>query len=571
MRVSRPALAAMLATGTLSALVVPAAAPAAARAATPAVTRADQRVEVPVTTTSPVTSVAESRVSVYLPLPASAGPHPAACDWLSYLRYRDVNGPADAVNADKILITQPGILEGAGAFDSVARDTVAAAARAGRHIEFWALDRRSNCLEDPTGRQAALAARDPQVAIGYYYRGASVNGRTFAGFLGNGQLGWLAHQGMAQTVQDEYDLMTAELPSQALRTQKVLCGGHSLGGIITGFFAEWDFNGSPGFEQCSGYFALDSAISTSLASLSGMPSMATVLPDPGLSFDAVQAGLNSGALPRSIQLPVLINAETMNLLGIEGVAADVNPGGESALARSLPHSLNLDTTQRVLFSQTLINFLTGFPAARDFRLTNDAALGALMDNNSQPLAFLQSSVGFFAGGPVAAKNFPAPNDIARAPVLSGFANLFGPDPKAIPSEPFLPLYTWQNYNQVTPNAFTSPAREVTDIAELARSLAEQPLDFTEEYFPTKLVTDIYQATAPQITSHLKYPNGIAANPVINLLGGSGLVVASGKLPPGRTVIAPGYHHLDVLTAAPAQNNGGPDLVSANLAAFADGG
>ena len=67
-----------------------------------------------------------------------------------------------------------------------------------------------------------------------------------------------------------------------------------------------------------------------------------------------------------------------------------------------------------------------------------------------------------------------------------------------------------------------------------------------------------------------YPNGISANPVINLLGGSGLVVASGHLPPGATVIAPGYHHLDVLTAAPAQNNGQPELISTSLAAFADG-
>ncbi len=33
------------------------------------------------------------------------------------------------------------------------------------------------------------------------------------------------------------------------------------------------------------------------------------------------------------------------------------------------------------------------------------------------------------------------------------------------------------------------------------------------------------------------------------------------------VIVPGYHHLDVLTAAPAQNNGKPEMVSTNLAQF----
>jgi len=562
----RLALAAVLTAGTLCSVAVQAT--AAPQAAAPQ--RTDVRTEVPVTTSSPITSVIETEVSVYVPLPASAGPHPAACDWLSYLRYRDAGGPADSMDADKILIAQPGIFEGAGAFDSVARDTVAAAANAGKHIEFWALERRSNCLVDTTGRLAALAAKSPQLGIDYYYHGASVDGRTFAGFVPDSQLGWLGHQGIAQTVWDEYDLMTAELPSATFRRDKVLCGGHSLGGTITGFFAEWSFNGAPGYQQCSGYFALDSAIAPSLASLSGMPTMSDIGVTSGLSYDAVQAALDSGALARSIQLPALINAETMNLLGIAGVAADVDPTGQSTLAQAIPNNFNLNTTLRVLFSQNLSNFLSGSPPVQDFRMTNDTVLGALMDNNSEPLAFLQSSVGFFAGGPVGAKNFPVPNDIAQVPVLSSIANLFGPDPKAIPTEPSGPLYTWENYNQITPNAFTTPAQEVTDIAELARSFAEQPLGFTEEYFPTKLVTDIDQADSPQIAGNLAFPNGITANPVINLLGGSGLVVASGHLPPGQTVIAPGYHHLDVLTAAPIQNDGLPDPISTSLATFADG-
>ena len=552
----------VLAAGLLLAAVSPGMAQSSADAPT------GNRVEVPVHTSSPITGVTESEVSVYLPLPSSFGPHPAACDWLSYLRYRDAGGPADSASADRILVAQPGILEGAGAFDSVARDTVTAAAKLGRHIEFWALDRRSNCLEDPTGRQAGLAAHDPALAIDYYYRGASINGRTFAGYVGNSQLGWLGKVGIGQTVQDEYDLLAEELPSQPLRKQKVLCGGHSLGGVVTGFFAEWDFGGQAGYNQCGGYFALDTTISTSLASLSGMPSLSTVLPDPGLDYAATQAALDSGAVPRSLQLPALINAETMNVLGIAGLYADLDPAGESTLATDASDP-NIDTTERVLFSRDLVNFVTGTPSVKDFHLTNAAALGGLLDNNSEPLAFLQSAAGFFTGGPVVAKSFPLPYDLTQVPALSGLKGLLGTDPKAIPAEPDGPLYGWANYNQVTANDFTDPSKEVTDIAELARSFAEQPLDFTEEYFPTKLVTDIDQADAPQITQHMLYPNGIAANPVINLEGGSGLVVQNG-VPAGRTVIAPGYHHLDVLTAAPVQNDGSADLISTNLAAFATG-
>jgi hypothetical protein len=48
-----------------------------------------------------------------------------------------------------------------------------------------------------------------------------------------------------------------------------------------------------------------------------------------------------------------------------------------------------------------------------------------------------------------------------------------------------------------------------------------------------------------------------------------------RQPAGRTlppeyhpVVAPGYQHLDVLTAAPAQNTGRPEIVSTSLAGFA---
>jgi hypothetical protein len=154
---------------------------------------------------------------------------PAAWDWLSYLRYRAADGPEASADADRILVAQPGIPEGAGAFDSVARDTVARAAEQGRFIEFWALDRRSNCLEDRTGS----ASGDQHAAVDYYYRGKEVGGRTFDGYVGNGRTGWLAKPGIEQSVRNEYDLLAAELPDQRVRKRKVLCGGHSLGGVIT--------------------------------------------------------------------------------------------------------------------------------------------------------------------------------------------------------------------------------------------------------------------------------------------------------------------------------------------------
>ncbi|MFG2133598.1 hypothetical protein ACGFNV_38360 [Streptomyces sp. NPDC048751] len=542
-------------------------------AAAPAAQGQNARTETPVVSTSPVTEVTESVVRVKVPLPTSFGARPAACDWLSYLRYRSVDGPASSADADRILVAQPGILEGAGAFDSVARNTVARAAEQGRHIEFWALDRRSNCLEDRTG----IASGDQHTAVDYYYRGKKVDGRTFAGYAGNGELGWMAKLGIEQTVRDQYDLLTAELPDQGLRKRKVLCGGHSLGGVITGYFAAADFDGNrattadAGYQQCAGYFALDTTVSTSLADLSGSIPDDTNLPDIGLGYGVVQAGLDTGVLSRTLSAPVLLNPETMTLLGIAGLGAVRNPSAEADLPSYLPSNVNVEATNRFLFSKDAAAFLTGSPAVKDFRLTNAAVLGALLDDNSVPLAFLQSSVGFFDGGPIVDKSFPVANGGSQQPGLYGTAY------KAIPDQPHGPLYTWRNYDRVgdpddpryrsadgTP--FTGADKEVTDVQELARSLAEQPLDFTEQYFPTKLVTDIQLSTSPQVKRLVVHPDGLKANPTLTVLAGDGLL--AGRVPADlHPVVADGYQHLDVLTAAAAQNNGRPEPVSTNLAAF----
>ncbi|TCR15134.1 hypothetical protein EV578_11865 [Streptomyces sp. BK205] len=518
--------------------------------------------------------VTETVVRVKAPLPASFGARPAACDWLSYLRYRSSAGPASAADADRVLVAQPGILEGAGAFDSVARNTVTRAAQQGRNLEFWALDRRSNCLEDHTG----TASGDQHTAVDYYYRGKQVAGRTFAGFVGDDQLGWMARLGIEQTVRDQYDLLAAELPDQKVRKEKVLCGGHSLGGVVTGYFATADFDGDPattadaGQNQCAGYFALDTTVSTSLGDLSGSIPDDTGLPDIGLGYGVVQAGLDSGLFPRSLSAPVLLNPETMTLLAIAGVGAVQDPDGESDLPGYLPRNTNIEATNRFLFSRDPATFLTGSPAVKDFRLTNEAVLGALMDDQSVPLAFLQSSVGFFDGGPITDKNFPVTNGSSAQP------GLFGTEYKAIPAEPHGPLYTWRDYDRVgdaddpgyrssdgTP--FTAAGKEVTDIQELARSMGTQPLDFTEQYFPTKLVTDLELSTSPQVKRLVVHPGGLTARPTLTVLAGDGLL--AGRIPADlHPVVADGYQHLDVLTAAPVQNSGRPEPVSTALTEFA---
>ncbi|MDX6644247.1 MAG: hypothetical protein QOD76_2209, partial [Solirubrobacteraceae bacterium] len=264
--------------------------PAAATAATPE--RGD-RVETPVASSAPDSGVVtESYVRQYEPLPKAVGA-PAACDWIGYLRYRIQKGPSDPSHAAAVLVAMPGFLGGASPFDAVARNVIHMAALRGRYFELWALDRRANCLEDHTGIDAAARAHDYRVALGYYYGGQEIHGRRFAGFLTSADVPYLAEFGLAQAMHDEYAVITRGMPDPAVRRRKVFCGGHSLGGSLTAAFASWDFQGDAGYNQCAGFFALDTTVSNNLGGGLKMG---------GLKGDALYSaeteGIRSGAVPR---------------------------------------------------------------------------------------------------------------------------------------------------------------------------------------------------------------------------------------------------------------------------------
>ncbi|MFD3745451.1 hypothetical protein [Nocardia sp. NPDC058633] len=530
------------------------------------------RTETVYSTSSPVTSVIASKVTLAVPLPAGSLPHPQACDTLSYLRWRAVDGPRSSSDAERVLVAQPGVFEGAGAFDSVARNTVARAAEWGRYIEFWALDRRSNCLEDHTGVTAALRTGSFDTAADYYFHGAEADGRRFGGYAEGEATAWLRDQGLAQTLRDEYDVLRIEFPDQAVRKRKVLCGGHSLGGFVTGYFAGWDFDGDPattddaGYNQCSGYFALDTTIQAG-SSLRGL--QVPELPAPIAAVaETVSLQLDT-ALP-VLRLPAVINPETTNLLALAGLAARLNPDGVNDLVRRLPDNPNIAATLRTLLSQNAAMFATGHPDVRQLNATNEAVLGAILDDNSQPLGFLQASVGFVTGGPIGPKSFPLPDSIALSPHAMG---MFGDAPKISPTL-YRPdtLYRWADYDDTADLAgpYTSAGSEVTAIGELARSLCEPPLDFTEWYFPTRLTLDIQQTTAPSYAAHHLHLDGVDRNPILTFRSSGGIPVADSGSPRDEVIHLPGYNHIDVLTAAARQNDGRPEVVSTRLAEFATG-
>ena len=512
--------------------------------------------------------VAETFVRVYAPLPESAGQHAAACDWITYLRFRHVRGPRKASRADAVGVFMPGYLGGAAYFDQVARNTVRTAAARGRFVEFWALDRRSNCLEDDRGVKAAARAEDPSVAYGYYYDGQEVDGRRFAGFRAGDDVEFLREVGIEQTVRDWHTVLTRGIPKRRTRARKVICGGHSLGGRITGAFSSWDFDGDPkttkdaGFKQCAGYAGFDTRFSLT-------PSSST----PSVGPDAV-LGTAGDAQDSPNENTTPLTPETFQLPPIFGVGAYYDPQGTDVLPE-LPTTPNIEAAARLLFSRNAATFAAG-PTIREFTVTNEAVLAGVFDDNSAPLSFLRASLGFFTGGPIADKNFPTQGD-----------GTFG-----IPSEPALPVYGWETYDEVgapghplalneSGAPFTGRESEVADVRQLARTHFEAPANFIEQYFPRRLSADVAALGSGDRSGGLRHyrHNGQSKRPGLLIIAGESRdnktdengPPTMGDPPNGkalsRRVILPGYNHNDVIIAARRQNDGRPEPSSTALVDF----
>jgi hypothetical protein len=532
-------------------------------AAAPASAAKDSKVtETPIRSEAPdAKQVKESYVSILDPLPESVGPHPAACDSIGYLRFRSRRGPASAKRADAVVTLMPGFLGGASSFDQVARNVVRNAAARKRFVEVWAIDRRANCVEDHTGVDAAARTHDPLIAYGYYWGGEEVDGHRFEGFKTASEAAFLGKFGLERTLRDWYTVVTTSLPGQRRRERKLICGGHSLGGPLTAAFASWDFDGDPetdkdaGFRQCAGLVGLDTTLSLGSGS------------NPG---PAGSAGEPVGTASPFVDATPL-SPETIQVPPIFGVGAFYAPQA-TGLNTALPSTPKLDVAQRALFSRDAAHFASGVPDIREFNLTNQVVLAGVFDDNSNPVSILRSSVGSVTGGPLHDKNFPTP------------------DPTLALPEDTSASYRWQPYDEVGADGapielndegepYTTRESEVSDLTQLARTMFQAPADFTEQYFPTRLLTEAFTAESGGFED-IRY-DGPSEKPGLLIQAGDsesngaepdeGPPLA-GDAPPNdmpfsREIILPGYNHLDVVAAARKQNDGRPEPSSRALANF----
>jgi hypothetical protein len=554
-----------------------------------------QRTETPVAMVTPSLDVVKSYVQIYSPLPASVGVHPAACDYASYIRYRDKNGPANSNQAASVMFMMPGTAGGADEFEPNALNTIEASAARGRHTEYWVYSFRSDCLNDRTGLNAAIQAKDYHVALNYYYFHKPVNGKVFAGWPTWRDESFLGSIGIAQTMNDWRTIITDAFPDAAQRSQKVFCGGHSLGGFTIGALTAWDYDGNPdttddaGYNLCAGWVALDSIVTNDTAGIGKTP----IISDISNGVLGIVPGffelLGRLGIHPSIDLKVVMTAQTWNIHAIAAMAAYYQPNAESTLLREFPVGVNIDLTFRAFLATTWTQFVTNVPDVRSFRYTNEALLGSMWDNNTGPLALGHVGIGSLAGGPLGLKTFLFPTIFNDFPVIGPFiqASVAGQE-KVGPLDPRA-LYTWHNYNEPAQRRWdgkvvSDPAREVTDIRQFETTLFSGPTSYLDAYFSTKQLIDhaFIAGVRTGDLSHVQHLDGANLRPLLAVLTGDGpfnptvhllnpiaaFLNPSGPpvMPPG-TIYAPGYHHQDAMAGAKIQNSGQPETVSTAFTSF----
>jgi hypothetical protein len=496
---------------------------------------------VPVNSPAPSTTVVQTSVSV----PGSQPPAnpetgtstPPALNRASAQVYQ-LEGVSDAA-VQKVLVMMPGFLGGANDFNYLGRRVVL---RSHGTTAVWAVDRRSNALEDQTGVDAAEAAKDPDIAKNYYFHGATVGGRTFAGFIDGKTISYAAEWGIKTHIEDLDALISAAIARYPHAA--IFLGGHSLGGSIVPIYAAWNFDTYSGFERLSGLVLLEGAPS---------PQGPADIPDQaayehtGIAFGGSRTSvhtLRSGdpivSLKPFVTTDLFVTAEILGMRVSSLVGTATAPSPDSDLIAGF------------------LTLLFGLPSVPPG--TNRAALGFGFDNDYQPLSFARVSMGE-AIGPVG----PNPNAAFLKGLLGIDDTLLAPiDPQA--------SYDWKP-------ALEQAVPEPTDMETFANILFAGPTNFIEWYFPARLTLDVDITTGLNVQptgDWRKDVYGLAVTenarvdvPVFAVGGSKGLVPDLGAFDPYRQSIAPvlrngtrrdavatgfqtrlqaNYVHLDVLTA-----------------------
>ncbi|HXF06420.1 MAG TPA: hypothetical protein VNM72_13540 [Blastocatellia bacterium] len=323
------------------------------------------------------------------------------------LRFYDRNRP-DAAPPRSIVVMLPGVAAGANSFAILASDVVTSS---GGEIEFWAVDRRTNLLEDATAMITAemAATREATLAALAAYtdhpagRGGYIASNPFAVSR------FLAEWGLDVHLRDVKAIVDLAR-SRVGAAGTVFLGGDFLGAAMAQQFAAYNFDGVAGYTLINGLILLD-------FTLAPAPPSAAVRIDP-ISDDLY---LNGGVVPNDAVF-VLKEQAVAGLLNLRqptrrfDLSATEQAGHEPFIVAALeepplmfgapPRKVPFEpyTFQLIELAAQLILWdkdgtTTIGPPYVPVPATNEAALGMALDDEFQQTIFARWSLGFLAVPP----------------------------------------------------------------------------------------------------------------------------------------------------------------------------
>jgi pimeloyl-ACP methyl ester carboxylesterase len=122
-------------------------------------------------------------------------------------------------------------------------------------LQVWALDRRSQALEDTSVFERGLKGQATPKQVFDYYLGWITDQSIQPRYQppSTESLGFMSEWGLPTHIQD----LRRVILSAKRQGKRVILGGHSLGASMTAIYAAWDFNGRPGYRDVDGLMLID--------------------------------------------------------------------------------------------------------------------------------------------------------------------------------------------------------------------------------------------------------------------------------------------------------------------------
>ncbi len=191
-------------------------------------------------------------------------------------------GPQSARN---VLILVPGTSASAAYFAPLAQAVVARAPG----WQVWAVERRENQLEDHSMLDRAKNGQATGSEVFDYYLGWLTDPSITGHFelIPDSEVGYAREWGMRVAVED----LRRIVKDARRRAQRVVLGGHSLGGSITTAYATWDFDGEMGAVDLDGLVYIDGGSgATAVSADEASESLADLHSgSPWLTFGGIEA------------------------------------------------------------------------------------------------------------------------------------------------------------------------------------------------------------------------------------------------------------------------------------------